>query len=90
MHVAAARVTASRPWASPLADTFVIEGLQPGSSRQVLQRAALHPYRSHPDGAALAAAVTAALAWAEGNVGPVNAPIDFRVIKVHYVYANSM
>ena len=73
----------------PLADTFVIEGLQLRSPRQVVQRAALNPFRSQPDEAAKAAAVTAALAWAEGNIGPVDAPVNFRVVKVHHVYANS-
>ena len=73
----------------PLTDTLVIEGLQPRSPRQVVQRAALNPFRSQPDEAAKAAAVTAALAWAEGNVGPVDAPVDFRVVKVHHVNANS-
>ena len=73
----------------PLSDTFVIEGLQSRSPRQVVQRAALNPYRAQPDEAGKAAAVTAALAWAEGNVGPVDAPIDFLVVKAHHVYATA-
>jgi ubiquinone/menaquinone biosynthesis C-methylase UbiE len=73
----------------PLTDTFTVEGLQSRSPRQVVQRAALNPYRSQPDEAARAAAVAAALAWAERNVGPVDDPVPFRVVKAHHVYGGS-
>lgn len=72
----------------PLNKTFLVEGVQPRSPRQVIRRAALNPYRSQPDEEARAAAVASALAWAEANIGPVDDIVDFSVVKAHHVYAS--
>jgi SAM-dependent methyltransferase len=71
----------------PPVASFAVEGLQRRSPRQVVQRAALNPYRSQPHAAAKASAVTAALRWAESNVGPVDEPLDLRIVRSHHVYA---
>lgn len=73
----------------PLVHTFEVEGLQRRSPRQIVQRAAMNPYRSQPDDAGRAAAVAAALAWAEDNVGPMDELVEFRLVKAHHVYVGS-
>jgi SAM-dependent methyltransferase len=70
----------------PLSHTFSVEGLQVRSPRQIVDRAALNPYRSQPDEAGRRAAVEAALAWAASNVGCVDEPLEFHIVKVHHVY----
>ncbi|MCA1711108.1 MAG: class I SAM-dependent methyltransferase [Actinobacteria bacterium] len=70
----------------PLSQTFAVEGVQPRSPRQVVERAALNPYRSQPEDSDRAAAVAYALGWAESHVGPVDEPVNFRVVRVHHVY----
>lgn len=74
---------------APLSRRLVVEGAQPRSPRQVVERAAVNPYRSQPNEAARAAAVASALAWAESNVGPVDEPVDFRIVRSHHVYGDS-
>lgn len=72
----------------PLARTFAVEGHQSRTPWQVVQRVALNPYRSQPTRSLQATAVAAALAWAEANVGPVETPVDFRVVRTHHVYVS--
>jgi len=70
----------------PLHTTFSVDGLQPRSPRQIVERAALNPYRSQPEEAVREAAVVAALAWAVSNLGSVDEPVYFRIVKLHHVY----
>lgn len=70
----------------PLVRTLAVEGVQRRSPRQVVERAARNPYRSQPDDRQRATAVAAALAWAEAELGPVDEPVEFRVVKLHHVY----
>lgn len=70
----------------PLEQTLTVEGSQTRTARQIVERARLNPYRSQADPVAREQAVAAALSWAEEHLGPVDAPIEFRVAKVHHIY----
>lgn len=70
----------------PLSHTFTIEGVQSRSPRQVVERAALNPYRSQPAPADREVAVASALTWAASNIGPVDEPFEFQMVKTHHVY----
>jgi SAM-dependent methyltransferase len=63
----------------PLRRVFTIQGTQTRTPRQIAERARLNPYRSRAESADRDRATEAALSWAAEHVGPVDAPVSFRV-----------
>jgi SAM-dependent methyltransferase len=70
----------------PLHDVVAVEGTHRRTPRQVVERAAMNPYRSRAEPAQRRRAVEAALAWATEHVGPVDVPVAFQIVRVHHIY----